>query len=76
MMDHGGIPTDDAYGPYMGQDSFCHMNDVEKAFQIKGFMNVTSGSNDALKVAIAKHGPISVGIDASHKSLSFYSKGN
>ena len=38
-------------------------------------MNVTSGSTDALKVAIAKHGPVSVGIDASHKSLSFYSSG-
>ena len=38
-------------------------------------MNVTSGSTDALKVAIAKHGPVSVGIDASHKSLSVYSSG-
>ena len=75
MMENGGIPTDAAYGPYLGQDGYCHINNVEKAFQIKGFMNVTSGSNAALKVAIAKHGPISVGIDASHKSLSFYSKG-
>ena len=38
-------------------------------------MNVTSGSVDALKVAIAAHGPVSVAIDASHKSLSFYSNG-
>lgn len=38
-------------------------------------MNVTSGSNEALRVAIAKHGPISVSIDAGHKSLSFYSYG-
>ena len=43
--------------------------------QIQNYVNVTSGDLDALKVAIAKHGPVSVGIDAAHKSLSFYSDG-
>ena len=38
-------------------------------------MNVTSGSLEALKVAIAARGPVSVAIDAGHKSLSFYSNG-
>jgi len=38
-------------------------------------VNVTSGSEEALKVAIASRGPISVAIDAAHKSLSFYSNG-
>lgn len=28
-----------------------------------------------MKMAILKHGPISVAIDASHKTLSFYSNG-
>lgn len=28
-----------------------------------------------MKVALLKHGPISVAIDASHKAFSFYSKG-
>ena len=42
---------------------------------LKGYVNVTSGDLQALKIAIAKHGPISVGIDASHKSLSFYANG-
>ena len=50
------------------------MNDsnVEIGFQIKDFVNVTSGDTHATKVALAKHGPLSVGIDASHRTLSFY----
>ena len=74
MLKHGGIPTEDSYGPYLGNDGFCHMNDsnIEIGFQIKGYVNVTSGDLDAMKVAIAKHGPLSIGIDASHRSLSFY----
>jgi len=77
MLKHGGIPTEDSYGPYLGNDGFCHMNDsnIEIGFQIKGYVNVTSGDLDAMKVALAKHGPLSIGIDASHRSLSFYSSG-
>ena len=48
---------------------------VVKGMAIEKWVNVTSGDRDALKVALAKHGPISVGIDAAHKSLSFYSNG-
>ena len=44
-------------------------------FLYQGWVNVTSGSEEALKVAIASRGPVSVAIDASHKSLSFYSNG-
>ena len=43
--------------------------------KISSYVNVTAYDQEALKIAIAKHGPISVGIDASHKSLSFYSHG-
>jgi len=75
MMKHGGIPTEDSYGPYLGQDGYCHLNESSVGLKIKGWVNVTSGSVDALKVAIAAHGPVSVAIDASHKSLSFYSNG-
>ena len=40
-----------------------------------GFVNVTAGDLDALKAALAAHGPISVSIDASHRSLAFYANG-
>lgn len=42
---------------------------------ISGYVNVTSGDRDALKAAVALHGPISVAIDASHKTFAFYSHG-
>ena len=48
---------------------------MKPTVQLKGFVNVTSGDLNALKVALYKYGPISVGIDASHPSLSFYANG-
>ena len=29
MMKHGGIPTADSYGGYLGADGFCHMSDPD-----------------------------------------------
>lgn len=57
------------------QDGYCHIDKVPLTAKITGYVNVTSGDPDALKVALLKHGPISVAIDASHKTFSFYSNG-
>ncbi|XP_012273561.1 digestive cysteine proteinase 1 [Orussus abietinus] len=75
MLKHGGLPTEDDYGGYLGQDGYCHINNVTLTAKITGFVNVTPGDPNALKVAIIKNGPISVSIDASHKTFSFYSNG-
>ncbi|XP_028406365.1 digestive cysteine proteinase 1-like [Dendronephthya gigantea] len=75
VMKHGGIPSEFTYGPYLGMNGYCHFNSSEVSTHIDGYVNVTSGSEEMLKVAIATHGPCSVGIDASHKSFSFYSDG-
>lgn len=77
IMHNGGIPTEESYGGYKGQDGYCHVSDknVTLVAQITGWVNVTTGNADALKVALLKHGPISVAIDASHKTFSFYSHG-
>jgi C1A family cysteine protease len=77
MMKEGGIPTADSYGPYMGADGKCHVSDpkVQKVGKIYGYVNVTSGNQDALKLAIFRQGPISVAIDASPRTFSFYSNG-
>ncbi|XP_030385247.1 digestive cysteine proteinase 1 [Scaptodrosophila lebanonensis] len=75
MMQVGGVPTEEEYGPYLGQDGYCHANNVTLVAPIKGFVNVTSNDSTAFKVALLKHGPISVAIDASPKTFSFYSHG-
>jgi hypothetical protein len=59
----------------MLQDGYCHIDNVTLTAKITGYVNVTSGDADALKVALVKHGPISVAIDASRKTFSFYSNG-
>jgi hypothetical protein len=59
----------------MLQDGYCHIDNVTLTAKITGYVNVTPGDADALKVAVAKHGPISVAIDASLKTFSFYSNG-
>lgn len=71
----GGIPQEEEYGGYLGQDGYCHATNVSLVAPITGWVNVTSGSANALKVALLKHGPVSVAIDASPRTFSFYSHG-
>lgn len=75
MSKMGGVPMEEEYGGYLGQDGYCHVNNVTLVAPITGWINVTENSPDALKVAMLKNGPISVAIDASHKTFSFYSHG-
>lgn len=75
MKKHGGIPTEDEYGPYLGQDGFCHINNTSMVAPIVDYVNVTANNVDAMKLALFKHGPVSVAIDASQRTFSFYSDG-
>nr|BAF94153.1 26,29 kDa proteinase-like cysteine protease [Plautia stali] len=75
IMKHGGLPLESDYGGYLGQDGYCHVDKTNLTAKITGYVNVTTGDENALKLAIFKHGPISVAIDASQKTFSFYSNG-
>ncbi|CAL1584445.1 unnamed protein product [Knipowitschia caucasica] len=75
IMKHGGISTTETYGAYMGMNGFCHLNDSQLTARIQSYTNVTSGDAEALKVALFKHGPVAVSIDAGHRSFVFYSHG-
>lgn len=70
-----GLSTEEDYGSYLGEDGRCHDKTVNKAVRLTGFYNVTTGDSQALEAALFYNGPVTVAIDASHKSLSFYSHG-
>ncbi|XP_021231386.1 uncharacterized protein LOC110387525 [Numida meleagris] len=72
---HGGIASTESYGPYLGQNGYCHYNQSELVAPLVGYVTVEPGSAEALKAALFKHGPVAVNIDASHKSFAFYANG-
>jgi cathepsin L len=74
IKENGGIDTEKSY-PYEAIDDTCHFNKKSVGATDKGFVDVPSGDEDALKKAIATVGPVSVAIDASHESFQFYSEG-
>ena len=61
IMKHGGIALEDDYGQYLQEDSFCHHDNVTKGAKIIGYVNITEGDEEALRLAIAMKGPVSVG---------------
>ncbi|XP_076013879.1 cathepsin L.1 [Genypterus blacodes] len=69
-----GIDTEDSY-PYEAEDGSCRFNPNTIGATCTGYVDVTSGSEDALKQAVATIGPISVAIDASHMSFQLYVSG-
>ncbi|XP_053134951.1 cathepsin K [Hemicordylus capensis] len=69
-----GIDSDDSY-PYIAQDESCMYNPTGKAAKCRGYREVPEGNEKALKRAVARIGPIAVGIDASLTSFQFYSRG-
>ena len=60
----------------MVQNLNCLFNKKTVGADDKGYVDVASGSEQALQKAVATIGPISVAIDASQESFMSYHKGN
>lgn len=69
----GGIDTEQAYA-YEAAEGYCRFKSAYIGAKITGFSNVPA-SESSLKAAVASVGPVSVAIDASHRSLQFYTGG-
>ncbi|XP_030043739.1 cathepsin K [Microcaecilia unicolor] len=74
VRDNKGIDSAEAY-PYIGEIESCLYNPTGKAATCRGFKEVPRGNEKALKRAVARVGPVAIGIDASLPSFHFYSKG-
>lgn len=69
-----GIDTEDSY-PYEGKDDKCRFHKQDVGAVDSGFVDVPTGSEEHLAMAVASVGPVSVAIDASHESFQFYHHG-
>jgi len=69
-----GIDSEDSY-PYEGVQGQCRYNKTNRAGEDVGFVDVKQGCEHSLKRAVATQGPVSVAIDASHRSFQMYAGG-
>ncbi|CAF1033451.1 unnamed protein product [Rotaria sordida] len=74
IKDNSGIDTEDSY-PYEDDDNQCRFKAETVGATVTGFNNIQSKNESALQEAVATIGPISVVIDASHRSFQLYKQG-
>ncbi|XP_036044675.1 LOW QUALITY PROTEIN: testin-2-like [Onychomys torridus] len=73
VKDSGGLATEESY-PYKGRGRKCRNHTENSAANVRDFVQIP-GHEEALMKAVAKVGPISVAVDASHTSFQFYESG-
>lgn len=74
IKDNHGIDTENSY-PYKARQRKCHFRKDSVGADDTGFTDLPEGDEEALKVAVATQGPISVAIDAGHRSFQLYRSG-
>lgn len=70
IVQNKGIDREDSY-PYIADDQDCQFNGTTVGASIKSYVNVTPGDEQALAEAVAKYGPVSVGISVSSKFQNY-----
>ncbi|KAM3856425.1 cathepsin K-like [Vipera latastei] len=75
LQKQGGINSEKLY-PYDMQDGMpCRYNPEESITRCSSFGEIKKGDEKALQEAVAKIGPISVGVDARSSKFHFYKSG-
>jgi len=74
VKENKGIDTEESY-PYKAKERKCHFSKADVGADDSGFVDLPEGDEDALKTALATQGPISVAIDAGHRSFQLYKNG-
>lgn len=75
IKDQHGIDSEESYPYEMRDDQPCRFKEAAIAGEDVGFVDVPQGSEKHLQDALATQGPVSVAIDAGHRSFQFYSSG-
>ncbi|GMR35909.1 hypothetical protein PMAYCL1PPCAC_06104, partial [Pristionchus mayeri] len=74
VKSNNGIDTEPSY-PYTGTDDRCAFSADKVGGHSTGFVQIPAGNEEAMKVAVATIGPLSVSIDASSRAFSSYASG-
>lgn len=69
-----GIDTETSY-PYEAKQERCRFLRADVGADDSGFQDIPQGDEQKLKEAVGTVGPVSVAIDASHRSFQFYDSG-
>ncbi|KOX67147.1 Cathepsin L [Melipona quadrifasciata] len=72
--DNKGVDTEVSY-PYEARNDECRYNPAYKGASDNGFVCIPQGDEQKLKAAVAIIGPVSIAVDALHRSFFFYSEG-
>jgi cathepsin L len=75
VIDNNGIDTEASYPFLMADGNPCNYNPANVGAQMTGFVQIPSGNETALQLAVAAVGPIACGFDASGDVFQFYSEG-
>jgi cathepsin L len=74
VKENKGIDTEPSY-PYKAKQRKCAFKRNNVGAEDTGFIDLPEGDENALKIAVATNGPISVAIDAGHRSFQLYKTG-
>jgi cathepsin L len=71
LMNAGGVALESTY-PYLEEDGWCNVNDLDSGVVVTGYFNITDVSQ---LVSAVGNGPVAIAIDASLPSFRFYQDG-